>query len=147
MPYNNYMPMQYPTAMPPMMPQYGWPQMPVTAPAPPQPQASQAVQPSYIFDWVRGEEAANAYSVEPGKAAVLMEIDNRTFYIAARGADGVPKPLQIFDYHQRQAQIAQTSPPQLPASDYITRKEFDELARTVQTMIPHQQNTEAHDVQ
>lgn len=166
MPYTNY-PSPYPAmpapGYPPMMPAMpGYPympqapamqqpvqqQMPQLPPAQMQamPQQTPEPQKNMIFDWVQGPEAASAYYVAPGHGALLMDINRRTFYLTSRGADGIPQQMRIFDYVQRvepasQPQQAQQAPQALPATeprqDYVTRDEFDRLAREVSYLNQH----------
>lgn len=165
MPYTNY-PSPYPAmpapgyppiipAMPgyPYMPQAPAMQQPVQQQMPQLPPAQMQTAPpvpepqkNMIFDWVQGPEAASAYYVAPGHGALLMDINRRTFYLTSRGADGIPQQMRIFDYVQRvepasQPQQAQQAPQALPAAeprqDYVTRDEFDRLAREVSYLNQH----------
>lgn len=163
MPYTNY-PSPYPAmpapGYPPMMPAMpGYPympqapvmqQQPVQQQMPQLPPAQMQAAPplpepqkNMIFDWVQGPEAASAYYVAPGHGALLMDINRRTFYLTSRGTDGIPQQMRIFDYVQRvepasQPQQAQQALPAAePRQDYVTRDEFDRLAREVSYLEQH----------
>mgnify|MGYP005761492405 CR=1 FL=1 len=81
------------------------------------------------FIWVQGEAAARGYLVANGSRVLLLDADSDTFYIKEVGQDGRPFPLRIYDYKERtsgpKASIAAT---QAAGGEYVTRKEFDELA-------------------
>ena len=104
----SYMPYQYQP-----MPQY-------------QPQA--ATQSSGGLIWVQGIEGAKAHPVQAGQSVLLMDSDSNSFFIKSADMSGMPLPLRIFDYTERNtAQNAQK--PQNAAgfdvSAYITRDEFE----------------------
>jgi len=95
--------------------------VPVQQPAPatviqptPAPQPTQG-----SFEWVKGKEEADAYLVAPNASVMLMDMENKCFYVKSADSLGMAQPLRIFDFKERTAAPA-TSP------DYITRKEFDE---------------------
>ena len=81
------------------------------------------------FIWVQGEAAARGYLVANGSRVLLLDADSDTFYIKEGGQDGRLFPLRIYDYKERtsgpKASIAAT---QAAGGEYVTRKEFDELA-------------------
>lgn len=53
------------------------------------------------INWVMGESSAMSYPVKPGDSALLMDSEKRVFYIKTCDASGMPMPLRIFDYTQR----------------------------------------------
>lgn len=158
MPYNNYnssypaypsgAPQGYPYQFQPNMgsyplntsaPQYQ--QMP-TLPPPLMPQ-QQARQNNMILDWVQGKEAASAYYVEPGRGAILMDINRHTFYLTSKGEDGIPRPLQIFDYYQRppesqnyndKTDYSHQLQNYTDKTDYVPRSEYNELERRIKEL-------------
>ena len=92
---------------------------------PPQPaqQSSQIIQ-------VSGEAGAKSYLVAPGNTVMLLDAENSVFYLKSADASGMPLPLRIFDYKERQN--TPTSDFKAPTSDfseldgkYITREEFE----------------------
>ena len=80
--------------------------------------------------WVQGEVAAKSYPVSPNCTVMLMDSEGERFYLKSADASGVPLPLRIFDYKERQ---------NAPASDFkggtsdfsemddrfVTREEFE----------------------
>ena len=102
-------------------------QPPTTQPAA-QPMAQQG---NNGLIWVQGEAGAKSYLVAPGNTVMLMDAENSTFYLKSADASGMPMPLRIFDYKERQN--ATTSDFKAPTNDfseldvkYITREEFEQ---------------------
>lgn len=80
--------------------------------------------------WVQGESGAKSYLVAPNATVMLMDSEGERFYLKSADASGMPLPLRIFDYKERQN--APTSDFKAPTSDfseldvkYITRDEFE----------------------
>lgn len=117
MAYNSYFPTTYGinaySPYQPTMPQY-------------QPQAQQPAQNG--IQWVQGEAGAKAYTISAGQSVLLMDSENNTFYIKSTDNSGMPLPLRIFDYTERTAQNAPTTPQSAPidTSAFVTRSEFEE---------------------
>lgn len=85
--------------------------------------------------WVQGEEGAKSYLVAPGNTVFLMDSEREVFYMKTVDANGIPLPLRVFDYTERQQgangvakQNAQATPPAIDLSGYVLRDEFDALA-------------------
>ena len=117
MAYNNGFPVGYQ----PMYPQYNY-----------LPQQQIVQQPSQQNDngilWVQGEAGAKSWAVAPGKSVMLMDSESNTFYIKSSDQSGMPMPLRIFDYKERNVQ--QSQPQVVPhkeidTSQFITREEFN----------------------
>lgn len=96
----------------------------------PMAQTVQALQNNNGLIWVNGEVGAKSYLVAPGNTVMLMDAENSTFYLKSADASGMPMPLRIFDYKERQNST--TSDFKAPTSDfseldvkYITREEFE----------------------
>lgn len=96
--------------------------------------------------WVQGEAGAKAYLVAPGGSVLLMDSEAQSFYIKSADGSGMPLPLRIFDYTERQAQT-QTIPPTAqahqpaPAANYATREELETLARRLEELEQVRTNT------
>lgn len=141
-PYNGYTYYQQPPAMdnlaqlrqaqmnPQMM------QQPVQGQAPNQ-NMGQPMQPPPVngIIWVQGEEGAKSYLVAPGNTVFLMDSEREVFYMKTVDANGIPLPLRVFDYTERQQgangvakQTTQPAPPTIDLSGYVLRDEFDALA-------------------
>lgn len=93
-------------------------------------QSVQQPQNSNSVIWVQGEAGAKSYLVAPGQTVWLMDSENLVFYIKSTDPSGMPLPLRIFDYTERNG--AQNVPtisanvPNIDMSAYITREEFEE---------------------
>ena len=100
-----------------------------------QPMPSQT-QPTNSLIWVQGEAGAKSYLVAPNATVMLMDSEGERFYLKSADASGMPLPLRIFDYKERQN--ASVSDFKAPTSDFsglddkfVTRKEFDELKASI----------------
>lgn len=105
-----------------MFENYGY--RPQTYYQPPAPQSG--------ITWVQGEEAAKAYTVAPGCSALLMDAEGSTFYIKATDQTGMPLPLRIFDFTERQKQ-----PPQASGAlgvQFATKEELNALAAKIDAL-------------
>lgn len=103
----------------------------------PQPQPAQQPQQNGVI-WVQGEEGAKAYMVAAGNSVLLMDAENTRFYIKSTDQSGMPLPLRVFDYTERQ-NMQNTHPhPQAmqSAQQYVTRAEFDALTARINQLIP-----------
>ena len=105
MPLPNY---YYPT-------NYQVPQMPQTAQ---QPQAYN----NGSINWVQGESAAKAFPVGAGQSVLLMDSEESVMYIKSTDQSGMPLPLRVFDYTERQ--VSSHSSP-IKNNEYVSRSEFD----------------------
>ena len=86
--------------------------------------------------WVQGEAGAKSYLVAPNTTIMLMDSEASKFYLKSADSSGMPLPLRIFDYKERQS--APTSDFKAPTSDfseldgkYITREEFEQRMAAV----------------
>ena len=96
-------------------------------------------QPQSGITWVQGEEAAKAYSVAPGCSALLMDAEGSTFYIKATDQTGMPLPLRIFDFTERQKRPAQA--PTMPEVQFATRDELNALAAKIEALMSKEAGT------
>lgn len=90
-------------------------------PAAQQPQAN-------AITWVTGIEGAKAYPVAPGSTLLLMDSDGATFYMKSADISGMPLPLRIFDFKERDAMPKAEA----PQADWMTR--LDALEKKVAAM-------------
>lgn len=97
---------------------YTWPysQMPYQMPAYQMPQQEQR---SDII-WVQGEEAAKAYQVAAGQKVIIFDSEAACFYVKETDLNGVPKPVMIFDYTERE-KTEDKGP------EYVTKEYFDSV--------------------
>lgn len=129
MPYQYYPQygMQYTQPMPDQLTQLRQQQYQTPMQQPVMQQAQPAQQTGGII-WVQGEEGAKAYMVAPGNTVLLMDSDGSSFYLKSADASGMPQPLRIFDYAERQSDAKRHS--QAPMQDmgqFVTRQEFEAL--------------------
>lgn len=108
-------------------PQY---QMPQVAP-----QAVSQQQNGII--WVQGEAGAKSYLVAPGHSVLLMDSEGSAFYIKSTDVSGMPLPLRIFDYTERNGaqniSVAVQNTSNVDMTNYITREEFEEKLASLTT--------------
>lgn len=77
--------------------------------------------------WVQGEAGAKSFLVAPGTTVMLMDSESPVFYLKSADQSGMPMPLRIFDFTERNATHTEAKPQtEFDPSIYITRKEFDE---------------------
>lgn len=132
---------QYPVYQPgPMYPAYNPPMMDNLAAMRAQQYGQQAQPPAPTpaatqqggMNWVQGEEGAKAFLVAAGNSILLLDSENPSFYIKSADQSGMPLPLRIFDYTERtQAAKPPAAAPAPQGAEYVTRKEFAELAAKV----------------
>ena len=51
--------------------------------------------------WVQGEVAAKSYPVAPNCTVMLMDSEGERFYLKSADASGMPLPLRVFEYTER----------------------------------------------
>ena len=96
---------------------------------PPQPQPQQSGGQSII--WVPNEKAANEFIVAPNNAVTLWDMNAPVVYVKKADASGKPA-MTTYDLVERStAPVSPTVPQTVPAVEYVTRKDFDELAAKV----------------
>ena len=101
-------------------------------------QQEQNQQSSNGIIWVQGEEGAKAYMVAPGNSVLLMDSENSAFYIKSSDNSGMPMPLRIFDYVERNAK--QQTQNIKPNVEYVTRQEFDALSARINDIMANINN-------
>lgn len=122
---------QMPQMQDPMMqmrPQYQSPAQIPQYQAPAQ-QAPQSGGQSII--WVPNEQAANDFIVAPNNAVTLWDMNAPVVYVKKADASGKPA-MTTYDLVERStAPVSPTAPQTVPTVEYVTRKDFDELAAKV----------------
>ena len=86
-----------------------------------------ANQPAMI--WVQGEVGARSYLVSAGNTVPLWDSENQVIYLKSVDASGVPS-MRILDYTERTV-AHKAAPTVVQQGEYVTRKEFEELAALV----------------
>lgn len=96
------------------------------------PQQRQAQQPSML--WVTCEQEARNYMVAPNVGVALWDSSAPRVYLKQADASGRPlfKAYDLVERVEAPASIPAAS--QSAAGNYVTRKEFDELAAAVREM-------------
>ncbi len=127
-PYGNFnfqqqMPQMQQTGQPIMQPMDQLSQLRAMQTPAPQSQAQNGIT------WVQGEEGAKAYLVAAGNSVLLMDSEAKTFYVKSTDVSGMPLPLRIFDYTEREAHPKAAGP--APTEDYVTRDEFNILSAKI----------------
>lgn len=82
--------------------------------------------------WVQGETGARAYMVAPGQTVLLMDSEGSSFFIKSADASGMPLPLRIFDYKEREAKSGLAV--EEMESKYVTRAEYEKLQSIVDSL-------------
>lgn len=106
--YNNYFPATY---QPPVQ----YPNLMSTTAQNP------LTQPASSIIWVQGESGAKAYPVVSGNSVLLMDSEEKVFYIKTTDVTGVPQPLRRFSYEE----VTDQTVPTIDTSNFITRDEFE----------------------
>ena len=123
MAYGSYYPQSY----------YGGYQMPPNASNLPS-TAQQASNGGII--WVQGENAAKAYPVASGQSVLLMDSEDSIMYIKSTDQSGMPQPLRVFEYKERETHQNASRIASKHSEEYVSRKEFeafrDDVRREIQ---------------
>ena len=82
--------------------------------------------------WVQGEAAGKSYLVAPGNTVPLWDSERQTIYLKSVDASGIPT-MRILDYTER----TRSMPP--PGVEYVTRAEYDALAKKVEALTPKEE--------
>lgn len=85
--------------------------------------------------WVQGEAGAKAFPVGNGSAVMLMDSESDVFYIKSTDANGVPLPLRIFEYKERELNQNKNTESNLNIDNYITRDEFEAKIAELNNML------------
>lgn len=126
MPYPYYGNPYYPAPMQDNLAQFRQPMMQLPQNTPPAPVQNPVAQNG--VQWVNGEMEARNWMIAPNSAVALWDSMSPTVYLKQADASGKPA-LKIYDLVERT--VAPPAAPQSQAGDYVTRKEFDDLAAIV----------------
>lgn len=103
---------------------YGNPYYPQEMPAQMRQQPT-PVAPQNGVQWVSGEQEARNWMIAPNSAVTLWDSNAPSVYLKQTDASGRPT-FKIYDLVERAP-----APPQNQTADFVTRKEFEELAALV----------------
>ena len=104
---------------------------------PPMPsQPMQVQQPNNGLIWVQGESGAKSYLVAPNATVMLMDSEGERFYLKSADASGMPLPLRIFDYKERNTAAQQAFGGSVAAEtvnldNFVTREEFERRMESI----------------
>lgn len=105
-------------------------------------QQAQPAQQTGGIIWVQGEEGAKAYMVAPGNTVLLMDSDGSSFYLKSADASGMPQPLRVFDYVERQSGANRhTQAAMQDMGQFVTRQEFEALQARLDALAAQKQLT------
>lgn len=107
------------------------PMYPMSYPSYQQPQ-----QPTSSLIWVQGEAGAKSYLVGAGQSVLLMDAEGSTFYIKSTDASGMPMPLRVFDYKERNQAVQQSG---LQNGNYVTHEELEKWTKDLLDKIKPQE--------
>lgn len=111
---------------------------------PPVPQSQPAMMSGPVF--VNGEAGAKGYLVAANNTVMLIDADPdaNTFWLKSADPSGMPS-MRTFDYTERIATPKPQNQPAtaetVPAVEYVTRQEFEELAAKIEAIGAKKQNT------
>lgn len=99
------------------------------------PQAYQQMIPTQMsgtsnngINWVSGESGAKSWIVGRGETVLLMDSEAQCFYIKSADASGMPLPLRVFDYTERNpANLPSNQAVNASGDNLITRDELDAI--------------------
>lgn len=80
--------------------------------------------------WVQGEAGAKSYLVAPGNTLMLMDSEDKKFYLKTADASGMPMPLRTFVYEEVTEQAHKPQNGSVGGFDdldakFVTREEFE----------------------
>ena len=98
--------------------------------------------------WVNGELGARNYPIAPNTSILLMDSDSPKFYIKSADLLGV-QAVRSYEYNELTNQNTtqesektmeatkkvETKPQNDPSVEYVSRKEFDELKKTIDDLM------------
>lgn len=102
---------------------YGYPQTTTTVPSqPPTPYPQQQNTYPQILAFVHGLDGANQFQMGPNSKALLMDLDDDTFYIKTTDPMARSYPLEAFSFTKKE----------IPASGSVTRDEYNKLVQMLE---------------
>lgn len=91
--------------------------------------SSQSQLNSTGINWVQGEAGARSVPVPAGQKLILMDSESNVFYVKSSDSYGMPLPLRTFKYEE----ITNSNSELNQSSDYITRKEFEQVIASLKS--------------
>ena len=94
--------------------------------------------------WVSGETGAKNYPTAPNTSILLMDSESSRFYVKSADVLGV-QTIRSYEYNEiipttksvepEKVTVEEAKPIDTPKVDYVSRKEFDELKKTIDELI------------
>lgn len=129
---NSYLPQNYN--------QQSFPQQSYNAPSP-------LMQANNCITWVQGEAGAKAYPVAAGSSVLLMDSEDKCFYIKSTDMSGIPQPLRVFTYeeiiqtqHSNNSNNSYAALPDFHPEEYAKKQEVEELKDQMNRLVRQQEN-------
>lgn len=86
------------------------------------------------INWVQGESGAQAFYVEPGQSAWLMDSEEMIGYLKTVEPNGMPRPLEAYDLVKRPKVVASQSyaleQKSVDLTDYVKRDDVERMVST-----------------
>ena len=112
----SYQPMYYPGQMPPAP-------VPLTQAAP----AAQQQTIENTQTYVNGIDDVASWVVQRGQSVCLFDRNQNTFYVKSVSDNGMPNPIEIYDYTLRETAADKSSASGFNPDEYVKREELDAL--------------------
>ena len=89
--------------------------------------------------WVAGELGAKNYPIAPNTSVLLMDSESSKFYIKSADLLGV-QSIRSYEYSEMTGvvepeNVEEIKPTESSKSDYVSRKEFEELKKTIDELM------------
>lgn len=81
---------------------------------------------------VSGESGANNYPVAAGNTVLLMDFEEKKFWLKSTDVNGFPQPLRSFSFTETSQKIQNGT--EKEETQYVTKKEFDEMKKLLEDL-------------
>jgi len=81
---------------------------------------------------IQDENEVRSYPVAAGTSVFLMCLPQGKFWIKSTNTSGIPEPVRAFSFSEI---IPETTPKVSDNSNYVTKKEFDELKKLIEDLV------------
>lgn len=102
------------------------------------PQQPQPVNNLSRINWVQGQAGANAFPLNPGESALLMDSEDSVLYVKSVDASGRPLPLEIYDLVKRNTVVPMSrnsEPAQIQGPDMTQYVKMSDLETMVNDLV------------
>ena len=105
---------------------------PVYQPPQPQPSPQPTPVPDTGLTYVNGMDEVTAWVVCLGDSAYLFDRNQNVFYVKSVSDNGMPNPIEVYDYTLRETSDNKTEPVNM--DDYVKREELEALKDQIKSM-------------